>query len=442
MDEELLHRVHRAHIRGDDQEIHRRSEEPVAMLKSIKFRLYPSEEQEELLSKQFGCCRFVYNWALDYSKWEYQHNNKTKTFKKDWEALLPKLKEWFPWLRQDGNSQSLQHELKHLDQAYQRFFKKQGGFPKFKSKLDKQSFSVPQNFKIESGMLSIPKIRNIPIIVSKDLSMFELRSITISRTRTGKYFASVLYETGANPPVAPNPEKDKSIGIDLGLKDFAILSTGEKIDNPKFLEKDLKRLRRLQKSLSRKQRDSANRTTARHKVALLYEKISNRRSDWLHHLSHRLTCESQGVDTLCVESLNVRGMLRNRKLSRSISSASWGEFLRQIRYKCLWNGMNLLECGRFDPTSKTCSNCGWRNDSLRLSDREFKCAACGCVHDRDINAARNIVEMAFSLYSEDTEEVKPVEMEALAGSQYILPSETAVDEAGRPAVRLAGIPRL
>jgi putative transposase len=422
------------------------------MLKSIKFRLYPSEEQEELLSKQFGCCRFVYNWALDYSRWEYQQN-KTSTFKKNWEALLPKLKEWLPWLKQDGNSQSLQHELKHLDQAYQRFFKKQGGFPKFKSKLDKQSSHVPQNFKIENGMLSIPKIRNIPIIVSKDLSGIELRSITISRTKTGKYFASVLYETGSEAPVAAAPKKDMSVGIDLGLKDFAILSTGEKIGNPKFLEQSCKRLRRLQKSLSRKQKNSKNRTRARHEVALLHEKISNRRSDWLHHLTHRLTCESQGVSTICVENLNVRGMLRNRKLARSISSVSWGEFLRQIKYKCLWNGLNLLECGRFDPTSKTCSNCGWKNDSLRLSDRSWACAACGCAHDRDVNAARNIVDFAFALYggsfasdvdlySEDTEDVKPVEMEALAGSQYILPSETTVDEAGKPAVRLAGIPRL
>jgi putative transposase len=411
------------------------------MLKSIKFRLYPSEEQEELLSKQFGCCRFVYNWALDYSKWEYQQN-KTNTFKKNWEALLPSMKDWLSWLRQDANAQSLQHELKHLDQAYQRFFKKQGGFPKFKSKFDKQSFSVPQHFKIENGMLSIPKIKDIPIIVSKDLAGMELRFVTISRTKTGKYFASVLYETGKDNPVAPPPKKSDAIGIDLGLKYFAILSTGEKIGNPKFLEKSLKRLRRLQKSMSRKQKDSQNRTRARHEVALFHEKVSNRRSDFIHHLTYRLTCESQGVSTICVENLNVRGMLRNRKLSRSISSASWGEFLRQVKYKCLWNGINLLQCGSFDPTSKTCSNCGWKNDGLRLSDRSWDCAACGCAHDRDLNATRNIIEMAFNnVYSEDTEDIKPVETEALAGSQYLLPSETAVCEAGNSSAKTRGIPR-
>jgi putative transposase len=382
------------------------------MLKAIKFRLYPTEEQKELLEKQFGCSRYVYNWALDYSKWEYEHN-QTKTSKNGWKALLPKLKEYLPWLKTGGNSQALQEEISHLDSAYQRFFKKLGCFPRFKSKYDKQSFSVPQHFKIDKGTLSIPKIKSIPIIISKDLSEMELRSITVSKTKTGKYFASVLYQTGSEAPVAHDPTKDKALGIDLGIKHFAILSTGEKIDNPKFLEQGSKRLRRLQKSLSRKQKTSSNRAKARQHIALLHERISNQRSDFLHKLTHRLTCKIQEVQTLCVENLNVKGMLKNRKLAKSISSVAWGEFLRQLKYKCLWIGKNLLACGRFNPTSKTCSNCGWKNDSLKLSDRFWACAACGCVHDRDINASQNIVDFAFGLYGEDTPNFKPVERKAL-----------------------------
>lgn len=392
------------------------------MLKAIKFRLYPTEEQKELLEKQFGCSRYVYNWALDYSRWEYEQN-QTKTTKNGWKTLLPKLKEYLPWLKTDGNSQALQEEIFHLDAAYKRFFKKLGGKPKFKSKYDKQSFSVPQHFKIDKGMLSIPKIKSIPIIISKDLSDMELRSITVSKTKTGKYFVSVLYQTGSEAPVAHIPTKDKALGIDLGIKHFAILSTGEKIDNPKFIEKGLKRLRRLQKSLSRKQKTSSNRAKAKQCVALLHERISNQRNDFLHKLTHSLTCKSQEVKTLCVENLNVKGMLKNRKLARSISSVSWGEFLRQLKYKCLWIGKNLLECGTFDPTSKTCSSCGWKNDNLKLLDRFWTCDACGVVHDRDINASQNIVEFSFNLYGEDTPNFKPVERKALDESQYYCSSK-------------------
>lgn len=386
------------------------------MLKSIKFRLYPTEEQAELLEKQFGCARYVYNWALDFAQSEYKDSHKTS--KREWESYLPLLKQILPWLRQDSNAQSLQQELKHLEQAYQRFFKKTGGYPKFKKKYGKQSFSVPQRFKIESNDLTIPKIAGIPIVVSKDLSGSELRSVTISKTSTGKYFTSVLYDTGSEAPEAPIPTKDRSLGIDLGLKHFAILSTGDKIDNPRFLEKDSKRLRRLQQSFSRKVKDSSNRAKAKQRVALLHESISNKRSNFLHHQTHRLVFKSQEINTLCVENLNVSGMLKNRKLARSISSVSWGEFLRQLKYKCLWNGKNLIQCGRFDPTSKLCSSCGWKNDSLRLSDRAWSCTACGCAHDRDINAAKNIIEFAFKhLYPEDTGDIKPVERLALVGSQ-------------------------
>jgi len=393
------------------------------MLKSIKFRLYPNENQQELLEKQFGYCRFIYNWALDYSNWEYK-TNKTTTFKKDWESKLPDLKLYLPWLK-EANSQSLQHELRHLEDAYKRFYKKLGGFPKFKSKYDKQSFHVPQNFKIENVLLTIPKIKNISLVVSKDLSQFDLRSMTISKTKTGKYFVSVLYDDRSEAPEKKEIKKESSLGIDLGIKDFCILSNGTKINNPKFLEHNQKRLRRLQQSFSRKKKDSSNRSKAKQQVVLLHEKISNQRSDFLHKTSS-LICESQEVNTVCVEDLNVKGMMKNHKLAKSISSVSWSEFVRQLTYKSEWNGKNLLKCNRFDPSSKVCNECGLIKEDLKLSNRYWICP-CGASIDRDLNASKNVRDFALNkLYSEDTENFKSVERKDRINSESVSMKQKAV----------------
>ena len=386
------------------------------MLKSIKFRLYPDKNQIELLEKQFGCCRFIYNWTLDYSDWEYKNNN-TNTFKKHWEAKLPDLKLYLPWLK-EANSQSLQHELKHLEDAYKRFYKKLGGFPKFKSKYDKQSFSVPQNFKIENGMLSIPKIKNIKVIISKDLSSFDLRSLTISKTKTNKYFVSVLYDDGKSIPEKADITKSTSLGIDLGIKEFVVCSDGTRTANPKYLEHNQKHLRRLQQSFSRKIKSSSNRSKAKKKVALLHEKISNQRSDFLHKTSN-LICKNQEVNTICLEDLNVKGMVKNHKLAKSISSVSWSEFRRQLEYKSEWNGKNLLLCNRFDPSSKVCNDCGILKEDLKLSDRSWLCP-CGAFIDRDLNASKNIRDFALNkLYPEDTGNFKSVERKDRKASKMI-----------------------
>lgn len=380
------------------------------MLKSIKFRLYPDENQRELLEKQFGYCRFIYNWALDYSNWEYK-TNQTVTFKKDWESKLPDLKQYLPWLK-ESNSQSLQQELKHLESAFKRFYKKLGGFPKFKSKYDKQSLSVPQNFKIDDGYLTIPKLKNIKIILSKDITSSNLRSITISKTKTNKYFASVLYDDGLTIPNKPELSKNESIGIDLGIKEFAVLSDGVRIDNPKFLESNLKKLKRYQQSLSKKNKDSSNRSKAKLKVALLHEKISNQRSDFLHKTSN-LVCKNHEAKTICIENLNVKGMVKNHKMAKAIHSASWSEFVRQLEYKSDWNGKNLIKCDRFDPSSKVCNECGCKNDSLKLSDRTWLCS-CGAKLDRDLNASKNIIDFAFGkIYPKDIGNSKSVERKAL-----------------------------
>jgi putative transposase len=202
--------------------------------------------------------------------------------------------------------------------------------------------------------------------------------------------------------------KESALGIDLGIKEFAVCSDGSRIANPKFLERSMKRLRRFQQSFSRKIKDSSNRGKAKQKIALLHEKVSNQRSDFLHKTSH-LICESQEVNTVCLENLNVKGMMKNHKLAKSIGSASWSEFIRQLTYKTEWGGKNLLKCGRFDPSSKVCNDCGVMKQDLKLSDRSWICP-CGAKIDRDLNASKNIRDFAFSkLYPEDTGDFKSVE---------------------------------
>lgn len=375
------------------------------MLKSIKFRLYPNTNQQELMNKQFGYSRFIYNWALDYSIWEYKEN-QTNTFRSNWQVLIPSLKQYLPWLK-EGNAQSLQYELKNLENAYKKFYKKLGGYPKFKSKYDKQSFHVPQSFKLEENLLSIPKIKNISVIVSKNLTGFDLKSVTISKTKTGKYFVSILYEDGLKISKKNQVNKETSLGIDLGIKEFATFSDGTRVANPKYLEKNEKRLKRFQQSFNRKIKNSSNRGKAKQKVALLHEKIYNKRNDFLHKTS-TLICKNQEVNTVCLENLNVKGMVKNHKLAKSINSASWSEFVRQLTYKLDWYGKNLLKCGRFDPTSKVCNECGLVKENLKLSDRYWICP-CGAHLDRDLNAAKNILDFALNLYPEVAGEFKSVE---------------------------------
>ena len=383
------------------------------MLKAIRFRLYPDQAQKDILEQHFGCCRFIYNYFLDYSSWEYKENN-LNTFRKDWQQIIPNLKDYVTFLK-DVNSQSLQYELKNLEAAYKRFYKKLGGYPKFKSKYDKQSFHVPQNFNIKEGMLCIPKIKNIPVIVSKDLSEYSLRSLTISKTKTNKYFVSVLYDDLLELPQKEQIKEESALGIDLGIKEFLVGSDGTRIANPKHLEHSQQRLRRLQQSKSRKKKDSSNSKKAKLKVALLHEKIVNQRTDFLHQTSNTI-CKNQEVGTVCLENLNIKGMMKNHKLAKSIASVSWSEFVKQLEYKSEWNGKNLLFCNRFDPSSKTCNNCGTINSNLKLYDRIWLCS-CGAYLDRDLNAARNIKDFALkNVYSEGTENFKSVERRARKAS--------------------------
>ena len=361
------------------------------MKKTYKYRLYPNQIQQQMLEEHFGCVRFLYNYMLSHKISVYQKDKTSLNYYKT-ATLLKELKqtEEFSWLN-NVNSQSLQSSLRNLDTAYQRFFRTKKGFPKFKSKKYKKSFQVPQHVKFENNMLSIPKIKNIKIVAHRAIPKdANIKTITISKTPTGKYFAAVLIEDHKELP--KKPKVSNVLGLDFGLTHLAITSDGNKIANPRCLNKSLERLKLLQQRLSSKQKGSKNRNKARLKVAKLHEKIANQRNDYLHKLSRRL-CESQ-ADTIAIEDLSILKMMQNGNLAKSISDVAWHELRRQLEYKCDWHGKNLIVIDKYFPSTKTCSACGAVNENLTLKNRIWNCQSCKATHDRDINAAINIAVQA------------------------------------------------
>lgn len=356
------------------------------MIKSYKYRLYPTHSQAELINKHIGACRFVYNLALETKNNAYAtHGKRLSVF--ELMRQLTDLKNECEWLR-EVDSQALQQSLLDLERSFTGFFKGYSSFPSFKKKCGNESFRNPHGrlVSIKGDTLIQPKFRKGIKIKIDRIHVGEIRSTTISRTSTGKYYVSVLCETGVTEPIKPNVSEQTSVGVDLGLSHFAITSNGEKIDNPKHLRASIKRLKVLQRRLSRKKKGSSNRKKAAHKVALLHERVSNQRKDFLHKASTKLIRENQ---TICLEDLSVSNMVKNHKLALSISDAGWGIFTQMIEYKSAWNGRNLLKIPRFEPSTKLCSNCGKTKHGLTLKDRDWTCE-CGAHHDRDINAAINI----------------------------------------------------
>lgn len=360
------------------------------MLKSFKYLIVPNKEQTILLNKHFGCARFVYNWALSEKIKAYQtENNSLSRFDLD-KQLTAKKKE-LEWIK-EVNAQSLQASLRHLDSAYTRFFREKKGFPKFKKKSNKQSFECPQGVWVDfsKSIIKLPKIGKVEINLSRQFTG-TIKTVTVSKTPTGKYFASILVDTQTATPTPEKPDKSKAIGIDVGISDFATLSTGEKIKNPRFLKKSLKKLKNLQYKHSKKKKGGSNRNKSRIKLAREYEKVTNQRNDFLHKVSTRIVRENQSI---CVENLNIKGMMKNHKLAQAISDVSWGSFIGMLKYKCEWQGKNLIQIGRFEPSSKLCI-CGVLNKELSLKDRIWTCKSCGAEHDRDTLAANNIVRFSF-----------------------------------------------
>ncbi|MGL4503555.1 MAG: RNA-guided endonuclease InsQ/TnpB family protein [Planktothrix sp.] len=355
------------------------------MLKATKVRLYPTPEQELALAKSLGCARWYWNFALNACIEHYQETGKSLKLA-SYKGMLPQLKKEYPWLKEDCYSSVLQCVAINLDRAYKNFFEGRAKFPKFKSKHHKQSIQYPQNVTVNSEYLKVPKIGKIKGIFHREITG-KIKTVTISQTSSNKYFASILCEV---EPSEVKESGDKIIGIDLGLKDFAIVHDGENVTkyaNPKHLKRHQKNLARKQKKLSRKTKGSKSREKFRKNVAKVHEKIANSRQDFLHKLSRKLVNESQ---VIVVENLNVKGMVKNRKLSKSISDVGWGKFVNFINYKLKQKSGELVEIDRFFPSSKTCSCCGHILDELSLDIREWDCPNCHTHHDRDENAALNI----------------------------------------------------
>lgn len=373
--------------------------------KTVQVRLYPSKEQEILLAQTFGCSRWWWNYALNKSIEVYKESGKGLG-QVALNALLPKLKKekGTLWLA-SCYSQVLPATTLNLTTAYKNFFDKRAGFPKFKSKHGKQSIQYPQNIKIVDGNVKIPG--NVGIITAKIHRLIEgkIKTVTITKTPSGKYFASILTEVeGENSTT----KEGKIYGIDLGLKYFAVVSDGTKVskyDNPKHQARHEKNLKRKQQKLAHKQKGSKSRQKYRKVVAKVYERVSNSRQDFLHKLSHKLVSDSQAV---IIENLHVKGMVRNHNLARAISDAGWGTFSNFLAYKLERKGGKLVEIDRWFPSSKLCSNCCHQVSEMPLNVREWICPHCGTHHDRDGNAAMNIRSEGIRMLQTDGTAVSAV----------------------------------
>jgi putative transposase len=355
------------------------------MLKAFKYRLNPTPEQSVLLNKHIGSSRFVYNLALECKQMAWA-GNRVNLNCFDLIKQLPDLKKECEWLK-EINSQSLQQPIRNLDNAFTRFFKGQGSFPNFKKKSNGGSFNIPQNVALENGKLVIPKFKKGIDIVLHRPAKGEIRQATISRTPTGKYFVSILCETGEVIKPKAKIKENTTVGVDVGIKTFLVSSNGEHFDNPKYFRNSLSKLKYVQSKFSKKK---GKRT--KYKLAKLHEKVSNQRKDFLHKISSKLISDNQ---TVCIEDLNIKGMLANHKLALSISDCGWSMFVDMLRYKAEWQGKNILKIGRFEPSSKLCNCCGNINKELTLKDREWTCSKCNTLLDRDVNASINIKNFAL-----------------------------------------------
>lgn len=354
------------------------------MLKAYKYELRPTDEQKHQLNRAFGSCRVVYNLALETKNMAYQSGKHLSCF--DLIKQLPELKQEFEWLK-EVPSQSLQQAVSNLDNAFTNFFKGRASFPKFKSKDAKQSFRIPVAIKVdfENSIVTLPKYGAVSFNRCRSFDGL-VKQATVSKTTTNRYYISILVDDKLPIPEKVAIKEKTTVGIDLGIKHFATLSDGRKIDNPRFLIESLRQLRREQRSLSRKKKGSNRRLVQKMKVAKLHEKVANQRKDFLHKITTQITNE---YDSIAIENLNVSGMIKNHNLAKHIADVSWGTFEQFLKYKAEWKGKNILQIGRFEPSSKMCS-CGKVNNNLKLSQRSWTCEHCNTTHDRDILAAENI----------------------------------------------------
>lgn len=359
------------------------------MLKAYKYRIYLNNEQKVQIAKTIGCCRFVYNQTLAYRKDKYEQEKKSVSKTDCNNYCNRELKKTYEWLK-EVDKFALTNAIYNMDSAYQKFFKEHAGYPKFKSKHDNHK-SYTTNFtnnnisvEFENGKIKLPKLGKIRAKLHRELCG-QIKSATVSQVPSGKYYVSILVETEQEEL----PHRKQNIGLDLGIKDICITSDGKKYENPKTIKKYEKKLARVQRQLAHKEKRSKNYDKTKKQIALCHEKITNTRKDYLHKISHEIVSENQVIVS---ENLQIKNMVKNHHLAKSISDVSWHELTRQLEYKSKWNGRNYVKIDTFYASSQLCSNCGYQNtDTKDLSVREWICPNCGAKHDRDINAAKNIL---------------------------------------------------
>jgi putative transposase len=354
--------------------------------KAFKFSIYPTESQAAELARQFGHARFVYNFYRAAREGFYLDTGEGLSYEDCAEHLKDILKADYPWLK-EADSQVLQQKLKDLDRAYKNLFAKRAEYPNFKAKHEDQSIRYPQRFKIKHATIYLPKVGWVRMVKHRAIKGTP-KNVTVTKTKSDRYFVSIQCEMKAKTVLEPKPT---AVGIDLGLTTFATLSTGEKSETPKFLRRSLRRVKIRQRRLSRKVKGGNNRHKARLPLARIHEKVANQRKDFQHKLSRNL---ANRFGSISFESLNVSGLLKNHNLAQAISDAAWSQFVGFCEYKASWVGGQVLRVDRCFPSSKLCADCGEKHRHLTLSVRQWVCLNCGVLHDRDINAAVNILKKA------------------------------------------------
>lgn len=367
------------------------------MIKAYKYKLNPNKTQEIAINQFLGCARFIYNWGLNRKSEQYKLNGTSPNYNVlAKELTLLKQTEGYTWL-QDVPIDALQQSLRNLENAFTRFFREHKGYPKFKSKKDNySSYKVIKSvhFDFTNWKVKLPKLGWVNICKNHIFNQLNCKqgTVTVSKDCCGTYWCSVVIDDMQDKPSKAKMVESTAVGIDLGIKDFATLSDGTKFSNPKYYESSQKKLAKLQKRFAKSKKDSHRHKLLRIKIAKLYRSITNQRNDMLHKLSTYLI---NSYDNICLEDLNVEGMMKNHHLAKSIQSVSWSTFVNMLNYKSERNGNNIIFIGRYEPSSKLCHNCGYINKDLTLRDREWVCPVCGEHLDRDINAAINIRHIAF-----------------------------------------------